>query len=43
MGQNTVSNLLEGLVALANVQPLSTTDVFRKRVSRGGVVRGLAL
>src|SRR5579859_592075 len=29
MGQNTVSNLLERQVALANIQPLSTTDVFR--------------
>src|SRR5712692_4952164 len=38
MRQNTVSNLLEGQVALANVQPLSTTDVFPKRASRGGVV-----
>jgi hypothetical protein len=38
MRQNTVSKLLEGQVALANVQPLSTTDVFRKRASRGGVV-----
>ncbi len=37
-----MSNLLEGQVALANVQPLSTTDVFRKRASRVGVVLGLA-
>jgi len=29
MGQNTVLNLLERQVALANIQPLSTTDVFR--------------
>jgi hypothetical protein len=36
-----VSNLLEGQVALANVQRLSTTDVFRKRASRGGVLLGL--
>jgi len=34
---NTVPYLLEGQVALAEVQALSTTDVFRKRVFRGGV------
>lgn len=43
MGQYPVSTLLEGQVAPANVQPLSTTDVVRKRTSRGGVVLGLAL
>lgn len=37
-----MSSLLEGQAALANVQPLSTTDVFPKRASRGGVVLGLA-
>jgi hypothetical protein len=38
-----VSNLFEGQVALANIQPLSTTDVLRKRFCRGGVVLGVAL
>ncbi len=42
MGQNTVSNVLERQLASGNIQPLSTTNVFRKRASRGGIVPGLA-
>ena len=37
-----MSILLEGQVALANVQPLSTMDIFQQRASRGGVLPGLA-
>jgi hypothetical protein len=33
-----MSNLLEGQGASANVRLLSTTDVFRKQASRGGVM-----
>src|SRR6266436_4658241 len=42
MGQNTVSNLLERRGCFGDGQPLSPTDVLRKRVSRGGVVPGWA-
>ena len=41
-GHHAESVRSEVQVALANVQPLSTMDIFQQRASRGGVVPGLA-